>query len=264
MNNRVLRCCIPTAVVFALAAPVFAADAKPQPSSQLIVVTTVKVKPGMAKEWEAIQSDISNAYQKSGIPFRNVWQTTMFGDMYSYATASPISKFADLDGDGPLLKAVGKEESAKIIARLAAVTDSAHRMIIRSRPDISIGEMKTLPTTPVELVRIHVAPGRTADYENLLKTEFLPAAKKGGTEVAIVYQTVLGGVGPEYHAVIVLNKLADFDEPSPIVKALGKEGAAKLGAKFAGISVSSETSIMRGRPDLSYTLKTDKAAAAGE
>jgi len=264
MYTQVLRSFLPIAVVFASAVELSAADVKAQPTSQLLVVTTVKIKPGTAKEWEAIQSDITNAYQKAGVAFRNVWQTATLGDLYTYSTVSPISKFADLDGDSPLLKSLGKESADKLTARLAAVTESAHRMVIRSRPDLSIGEMTTLPTTPVELVRIKVAPGRTADYENLLKTEFLPAAKKGGTEVASVYQLALGGVGPEYHAVIVMNKFADFDGPGPLVKALGKEGAAKLSAKFAGITLSSETSMMRGRPDLSYTLKTDKAAASGE
>src|SRR4051812_47657470 len=104
MNRQAVRLCVPAAVVCALAAEVFAADVKPQPTSQIVVVTTTKVKPGMAKEWETIQNDISNAYQKIGIPFRNVWQTSTFGDMYTYHTASPIAKFADLDGDGPLLK----------------------------------------------------------------------------------------------------------------------------------------------------------------
>lgn len=252
------------AAVLALSVGVEAADTK-APANQLYLVTVVKVKPGMAKDWEAIQSDITNAYQKSGIASRSVWHTNVIGDVYEYATSSPIQSFADLDADSPLLKQVGKEGAAKISERLAAVTAEAHRFVVRSRPELSIGEMKSLPSTPVELVKLRVALGRTMDFENMVKTDYNPLAKKGGSEVAIWYQLAIGGRGPEYHILLPLNKFADLDKPNPIVKAAGKEAADKLSAKFAGILLSSETTVMKIIPELSYMMKpADKTTSGGE
>jgi hypothetical protein len=83
-------------------------------------------------------------------------------------------------------------------------------------------------------------------------------------EVATTYQVVMGDRTPQYHVVVGMNKFADFDGPSPIVKALGKPAADKLSAKFAGISMGSESSVMRIRPDISFMTKSDKGASAGE
>jgi hypothetical protein len=54
---------------------------------------------------------------------------------------------------------------------------------------------------------------------------------------------------------------AQFDEPNPMVKALGEEGAAALAAKGSKLSQTTKRMIVCTRPDLSY--RPNPSAAPG-
>jgi hypothetical protein len=55
-----------------------------------------------------------------------------------------------------------------------------------------------------------------------------------------------------------ITSFAQFDKPSPLVAALGQEGANALNAKTAKLADPQKTMIVRTRPDLSY--QTDPSA----
>jgi len=76
----------------------------------------------------------------------------------------------------------------------------------------------------------HVKLDMLNEWLDLLKNELVPALKKGGVSTQSVFATTMGNVG-EYLIIRPLDKYADLDGPSPLVKALGQAGADRLLAK---------------------------------
>ena len=88
------------------------------------------------------------------------------------------------------------------------------------------------------------------DYKAFLKGEILPIYKKADVGMTVTRR----GLGANSNDVIQiswLSKMADIDIGSPITRALGPAGAAKLLAKTAGMATLVEQ-VVRREPDLSY------------
>jgi hypothetical protein len=88
---------------------------------------------------------------------------------------------------------------------------------------------QTTPTT-YRVAVSHVKPDMVNEWLALEKNEVVPALKKGGVHTQSVYATVFGN-GSEYVVIRPFDKYADFDNPSPLVKALTQAGADRLLAK---------------------------------
>jgi hypothetical protein len=84
----------------------------PQWSSLMITV----FKPDARIEYEALQKEITAAYKKAGVRSRAVLQT-VFGDVNEYVSIVPITKFAEMDGTGPIERVLGAEGFAKMRRR---------------------------------------------------------------------------------------------------------------------------------------------------
>jgi hypothetical protein len=81
------------------------------------------------------------------------------------------------------------------------------------------------------LVRItQVKPEMASEWLALQKNEVNPALKKAGIASRNMLETVLGNPY-EYVSITPLGSYSELDADSPIVKALGKDGAARLQAK---------------------------------
>ncbi len=106
-----------------------------------------------------------------------------------------------------------------------------------------------------------VRPGMAAEYIDLQTKEVMPAQKKGGGFGRQAFSSGISGRPGEFVYVSPITSFAQFDQPSPMVKALGQEGAAALGAKVAKAAEAMGSSIVRTRPDLSY-LPDPKAPQA--
>ncbi|MDP8981335.1 MAG: hypothetical protein M3O35_12180 [Acidobacteriota bacterium] len=213
-------------------------------------ITIYKVKPEKRLEFEGIQKEVSAAYKQAGVPFRAVWQTT-FGDINEYVSASPLVNFAAMDGDSPLVKALGKDKSADLLRRSAATLNSATRVATMTRADLSTGAGRSGPPAYAVIILTHVASGRALEYEAWLKSDYVPAFKKGGGEY-YVEQAVFGG-GPDlYVSASPIPNMATLDGGPPTWKSVGVAGAAKMQAKMAGIITSLELSVSRFRTELSY------------
>jgi hypothetical protein len=204
----------------------------------------------MRSQFEAVQKEISAAYKQADVPFRGVWQTT-FGDVNEYVSASPMVNFAALDSPSPLTKALGEDGSRALLQRAGATWIEAVRVGGVDRPDLSVGEMGAPPKYAV-IMLTHVAPGRGLDYEAWMKSDFLPAVKKGAGRL-FCQQAIFGGGGPNmYVCAAPLDNMAAIDAGPPMWKALGRAGADKMMAKSAGMVASTEYSISRFRADLSH------------
>ena len=93
-------------------------------------------------------------------------------------------------------------------------------------------------------------PGMAADYEKFIKDDLMPAQKQGGLQLRRTYSQGAFGEGPMYATFTPVASLSQFDGPSPVVKALGEDGAAQLTQKTAKMIASRRTVLIRTRPDL--------------
>src|SRR5579863_5998623 len=113
---------------------------------------------------------------------------------------------------------------------------------------------QTAPTT-YRVVVNHVRPDMLTEWLDLQKNEVVPALKKGGTKTRSVYSTFFGNAG-EYVVITPFGKYADFDGPSPLVKALTQPGADRLQAKTRKCLVSSNSYEQTRLVDISNVLTT--------
>ena len=81
--------------------------------------------------------------------------------------------------------------------------------------------------------------------------ETLPAQQKAGVKQQSVWTTAAFGEAFEYVTIRPIEGLQEFDEPSPMTKALGEEGARKWAAKRATMIVSTRSYVMQARPEMS-------------
>jgi hypothetical protein len=71
-------------------------------------VTITHVKPDMLTEWIDLQkNEVVPALKKAGVKTRTVYVSGLFGPAGEYATIQPFEKYAEFDGDNPLIKALG-------------------------------------------------------------------------------------------------------------------------------------------------------------
>ena len=98
---------------------------------------------------------------------------------------------------------------------------------------------------------VHVKPEMALEWEEFQKKEVMPTLQKGGIQQRDAWRTAIGEAY-EIAFVTPMANLAARDEPSPIVKALGEEGARAYGAKNRRFIASSRSFVIRTRPDLSY------------
>jgi hypothetical protein len=212
-----------------------------------------RVKPEARLEWEAYQKEVTAAYQKAGVPARAVLQT-VFGDLNEFISVAPLMKFADMDGAGPLERALGTEGAAKLRRRGVAYVTSQHRYASLRSPDLAILTKTSEPMPYAMVTSYTLAPGKAQEFNAFMKNDFIPMLKKAEVSNFWVSQTVFGGES-ERVAVRLMKKLGEIDDGPIARRALGPEGAQKLAAKAAGIVASTRTVIVRYRADLSYEAK---------
>lgn len=108
------------------------------------------------------------------------------------------------------------------------------------------------PSEWYSVMVVKVKPDMITEYADLQKKEVIPAQQKGGVKERAVWQPAVLGPAYEYHVATPIDGLARYDSPSPMVNALGEEGARTLQAKIRRLVDSSQTYLMRYRADLSH------------
>jgi len=163
-----------------------------------------------------------------------------------------VENFAQYDSPSPFVKALGEDGARAYLAKNRRLITSQHTYAALDRPDLSYPGKLTGPPKIAVVSFVQIAPGRNMEYENLIKTDVLPAMKKADVLAYSVSQTVLGGDANEYVGVTVLDKFADLDKGNPLLRALGQDGFNKYLQKTAGIIVHQERIVARFRADLSF------------
>ena len=221
------------------------------PPAEWSTVMITKIKPEARADYEALQKEITAAYKKAGVRSRAVLQT-VFGDLNEYVSVTPIAKFAEFDGTGPLERALGADGAAKLRRRASALTVSMQRVASLANPDLSIRNPTPEPAPFAQVVTFTLAPGKRAEYEAFMKSDYLPMLRKGEVANFWVSRTIFGGDGMEIVTVRPIKKLGEIDDGPIVRRVLGPEGAQKLNAKSAGFYQSIRYRIVRYRSDLSY------------
>jgi hypothetical protein len=246
MKNRTGLYCALAGGMLACAAAAFA-----QTVPNMILVTTIKVKPEMRQEWLDMQkNEVTPAYRKAGVKSYEVWTTALFGDADEFTTTRPVSNFATFDADSPVIKTLGAEAANRLIAKLNKCTVSTQRVIVKPRPDLGMAEDSGAPPKFMVLANVNVKTGMGGDYERWFKNEVLPGLKKGGMKTVFVASNLYGGPISEYHALWFVDSFADLDKPSALVAGLGQEGADKV-TSHATMVQHAEYYLLRLIPELS-------------
>ena len=103
----------------------------------------------------------------------------------------------------------------------------------------------------------HVKPEMATQFREFFQKETLPAQQKAGVKQQSVWTTATFGEAFEYVTIRPIEGLQQFDEPSPMTKALGEEGARQWAAKRATMIVSTRSYIMQARPEMSLAPSSD-------
>src|SRR5262245_14541443 len=102
---------------------------------------------------------------------------------------------------------------------------------------------------------LRIKPGMGPEWQEFRKSETLPALRKAGVKDQEVWATAIFGEGG-YVIVTPIESLAQYDGPSPAVRALGQEGARAYAAKAARFVESAHSEAIETRPDLSIEPKS--------
>ena len=211
----------------------------------------VSVVPDKLDDYADLQfKDVNPALQKAGVPWRTVLRTAEFGNSYEMLLVRPIDDFGDeYDTGGPLARALAPDKRQRLAERLRRLTVSRERYAIRSRPDLSIeGASASLPL--VRITTIQVAPGRTQDWEQFMRSS-LPKFTEADLEF-LVYERVLGPGPSTWLIVENISSFAQVTQPSLLVRAFGEE-ASSATALIAGAVTSIEQTVLRRDAELSFT-----------
>jgi hypothetical protein len=231
--------------------------AQTPPPAQRLQIQIVNVKPEALNDWLALQEkETVPALKKIGVPSREAWTTSIFGEGFEFFFATPITKFADYDNpQGPMVRALG-QEGARIY------NDKMRRMIVGNR-NLAITvfpESIMAPPTYVPKFMVlnfnYTAPGRAGDYAAYLRNDFIPAIRKAKPVAYGVSRTLHGGDANEFVTARYIEKMADLDGPNLLQQAIGADAAGKLSAKTTGMIQRTERRIFRFVPNLSFRSAT--------
>jgi len=214
-------------------------------------VTVTHVKPDMLTEWIDLQkNEVVPALKKGGEKTRTVYATSIFGNSYEYLLISPIVSMAQFDGQSPLVKALDQPGATRLNEKLRKCVESSTSYMVTRMDEASNILSAALPNMLVT-ARYRIAAGRMPDFVNIMKTDVLPVYKKGKMEM-IVNQRGPGANTNEVTVSTAYAKFADMEGGPFLTQQLGREGAAKLNAKFTGIRNIVDVVVRRKVADLSF------------
>ncbi len=207
-------------------------------------VTVTQVKPDMLDEWLQLQkNELVPALKKGGVKTRTVYSSGLFGTTGEFLSITPIEKFADFDNPNPQTRALGAEGAEKLTSKLRKCIASQHSYLITRMEDL--GNTTSTPPNFLVSTRVRIPVGKIAEFQNIVKTELTPIYKKANAPFT-VSQRGIGGNPSDITLSYGINKLAEMDGGSLLVKQLGQEGFLKLAAKITSLGPVIEQ-VMRAR-----------------
>jgi hypothetical protein len=97
---------------------------------------------------------------------------------------------------------------------------------------------------------IEVKFGMGNEFEMFLKNTLIPALKKGGVTDFSVWKMATFGKAGNYLFTSTVPSMSEFDNPSPVLKAVGQDGLTAIAAKMQELVASSRTFSYSSQQDL--------------
>jgi hypothetical protein len=227
-----------------------------QSAPQRSAVTIVQVRPEAVDSWRELQATQTvPALKKAGVAQRDVYEA-IYAPGGQFRVVQPLTKFADRDNpQPPIARALGDAGFRTYTDALRKMQASTATTIIESIPDASYDPNPSAVYPVLVLTRYHVAPGRTADFLAYVRGERAAAVKKGQTKRELISRVLFGGDNNEFRIASFEDKVGALDSPSPVTRALGTDGVAKMVTKLAGVVLSSDRTVWRRVEAMSFRPK---------
>jgi hypothetical protein len=224
------------------------------PTPAMLNVTRYEVRRDRIPEFEEVEKQIAGSFKKAAPTdqFRNIYRDIV-GNTAEYWVITPLSKFAERDGQSPYAKITTEQERAARGARLAQYLESARTSVDRTFSDLNATSPGvSYPPPYVRYIRVRVRPGTTEQLIANVKTDVLPALKKMNGISLRVRQTVIGGNVNEFTVAAGFAKWAELDDATALPKAMGAETFRKFEEKMQAIETNVEEYVLAYQKDLSY------------
>ncbi len=226
-------------------------------SPQFVILRIVDVKPDSMADFVALQkSDTVPGLKKAGIEWRDTWRAAVVGSPNTVAFVTPLKSFADLDGDPPMQRALGADGYRAYMDKVSKLIANTRVYIVRGRPDLGYEPQTQSGDMPMAklgvLADVEVMPGRQADFETILKTEWVPGLKKANVPMYSVSEVVMGGAIGQYYTFTPITNFAQLEKGHPIQQSLGEAGLNRLMAKLGPTIRHAERIVIRYDEELSW------------
>jgi hypothetical protein len=218
-------------------------------------ITTVRIKPELLDEWVEFQkSETIPALRKAGVSGRTAI-ATVIGESFETTFLTPLTNFADRDGDSPIVKALGADGARAYAAKNRRFIAEQHTYVNTVRTDLSYQPAASAAAAPSGIAVVStysLAAGHIPDFEAYIKTDLTPAHKQLKTGGFIVHQALFGGDGGTFVVATLLPNFAALDKGPAIVRAYGQARADAIQQKLAGFVTHIERTVVRVVPELSF------------
>ncbi|MBL8189416.1 MAG: hypothetical protein JNK38_15510 [Acidobacteria bacterium] len=241
-------------------------NAKPasaEPKRQWYYIVESILKAGVSNDYYEFRAkERLPALKKAGYKHQEFWISALgpSGKTYSVEPMDDLNVFDQTPNR--LTKALGEEGARALAKKTAAyLADGGSRSwLAQSRPDLSWTEQMTASPKIAAVSHVKIARGRSADFENYIKNDYLPVVKKSGALGYSVLAVVYGGDSSEYITLTFFNSFAEMEKNDPFMRSTvqrvaGAETAERNFQKTIGVIVGLEREVIRFRPDLSILPK---------
>jgi len=213
-------------------------------------VQIVQVRPEKLDDFtELYRDEVNPALQKAGVPWRSAWRTGQFGETYERQFITPIAGFSELDGGGPLSRALGRRAYDRVLDKLRESSSGRQAYAVRYRQDLSVESADVSGLSIARVTNVRVAAGREGDFEAFLRAN-LDTFRDAGV-VFGVYQRQFGP-GPVVWQIV--ENLRNYGELARggIFRAFGDQSAREA-TRLTGVITSIERTVLEYDAELSFT-----------
>jgi hypothetical protein len=214
-------------------------------------ITFVTIKPDRIGDFQAELKEVHALMKKDkSTRYSSIWMS-LTGPR-EYAIVSYHNKWSALDEGADTATKDDAADLARLQTRMIDCASSWRRTIDVIQPDLSLPQTSTEMPKMVRVLTTLVRADKYQEYLDLIKSDVLPAAKKGGLTTYLFSETKFGAPNTQVTSVIAMDKWAELDEPFGIEKALGKDDYKALLGKVRPLIIKSEVNEYRFQPELSY------------
>ena len=243
---RTVRAFIVAALVVAAGVPA----ARAQDEETWYRVQIVQVRPDKLNDFiELYRDEINPALRQGGVPWRSAWRTGQFGNTYERQFITPLASFADLDGGGPLARALRARDYDRVLRKLRESSVGRQTYAVRYRPDLSVESDDVSGLSIARVTTVQVATGRGSDFEAFLRDN-VETFRNAGV-VFGVYQRQFGPGPVVWQIVENLRSYGELDRGG-ILRAFGA-GSNEAAMTLNEVITSVERTVLEYDAELSYT-----------